>query len=207
MAKGVGYQLGRFATGRPKLFFAISGVLLAIFFGAIPLIYYLEDRKQAAREESYKANAARVVAGLKEAQAKRQAELAAMPPEQREAILKQEAEAAAESARVAEAARKAEAASKQAAADAAANRDRGVQQMIRTGQALKASMHNPSSFKLERAVLMADGTACFEFRGTNAFNATILSQKAYAPDLRERNWGGHCGGMSGIDMTHMLWVL
>lgn len=75
------------------------------------------------------------------------------------------------------------------------------QEAIRYVVALRKSMKNPDSFKLESATRTPDGFYCFEYRATNSFNAMVPGQaivgngKAATSDQRSVMvplWNKHC---------------
>ncbi len=71
--------------------------------------------------------------------------------------------------------------------------------------ALKAASKNPKSFKLESAVKMASGAICYEYRGTNSFNAIVPGNAVFILGVgssKPADWNKHCAGKSGIDFTH-----
>lgn len=84
--------------------------------------------------------------------------------------------------------------------------DAEVQRVASYVTVLKKHMKNPDSFNLTSAILMADGSICYEYRATNSFNAvvpevfvvtkTTASQKA-------SDWNKFCAGKSGTDYTHI----
>lgn len=85
-------------------------------------------------------------------------------------------------------------------------------QLVLVGaKALKARAKNPDAFKLERALLMPSGTICYEYRGTNSFNAVVLEQAAWTDKGGTTDaaaWNKHCAGKSGgKDYSHARAVL
>ncbi len=74
-------------------------------------------------------------------------------------------------------------------------------QLVLVGaKALKARAKNPDAFKLERALLMPSGTVCYEYRGTNSFNAVVLEQAAWTDKGGTTDaaaWNAHCAGKPG----------
>ena len=90
------------------------------------------------------------------------------------------------------------------------------QTFVRQVAALKASMKNPASFKLEEAQSPKVGTLCVTYRATNSFNAVVpgyallLDGKAITSDNREKFvplWNKHCAGKPGNDFTHIRQAL
>lgn len=108
----------------------------------------------------------------------------------------------AETARAEKAKRDASAAKAKAEADAdKALRERYFQEAAVYGTALKKSMKNPDSFKLEEVRRTGEGFYCFEYRATNSFNAMIpgkaLFGKGTAASSDESGkfaglWNKHC---------------
>lgn len=122
-----------------------------------------ETAKKAAEAQKHK------IAALAEAEKLR---LAALTPEQREAV----AEAAAK-----EAARKAKEAQEQVAIAEKKKADKAKRdfQINLAGQAakvLKNGMKDPDSFELKSLLFMPNGTACYEYRATNSFGAHLAGK-------------------------------
>jgi hypothetical protein len=44
---------------------------------------------------------------------------------------------------------------------------------------IKASMKNPDSFKLDKFLIYPGGSTCFEYRGTNSFNAVVPGKAVF----------------------------
>lgn len=44
---------------------------------------------------------------------------------------------------------------------------------------IKGSMNDPRSFELNTLIVFPGGSACYEYRGKNAFNATIKQQAVF----------------------------
>lgn len=118
----------------------------------------------------------------------------AMSPEQRKAAEEEQARAAAE--KVA--------------------KELEFQRAVRIAQVLKAGMKNPASFELTSLLRTNDGALCFEYRGTNSFNAVVPSYAVVPPKGRpvsggERAiataWNAHCAHKPGEDMTHVRHAL
>jgi uncharacterized protein (UPF0254 family) len=85
------------------------------------------------------------------------------------------------------------------------------QAAVMLARALRDSMNNPASFKLEQAARMEDGSLCFSYRATNAFNA-IMPGHAVHSGTRflatgqkgfETLWRQKCGGKAGVDITYI----
>jgi hypothetical protein len=82
-------------------------------------------------------------------------------------------------------------------------------------RALKASMHDPASFEVVRALRVEDGSLCVTYRAKNGFNALRLERAVIAPKASAMEgdarflglWNGHCGGKSGTDITHIRHAL
>lgn len=88
----------------------------------------------------------------------------------------------ADEAKIEKAKRDAAVAKAKAEADAdKALRERYFQEAAVYGTALKKSMKNPDSFKLEVARRTGEGFYCFEYRATNSFNAIIPGQAVFGP--------------------------
>jgi hypothetical protein len=77
---------------------------------------------------------------------------------------------------------------------------------------LRKGMKNPTSFNLEQALRMADGTLCLSYRATNSFNAivpgrAVVSKTAITTSDNESRftplWNKLCGGKSGTDITYI----
>jgi surfactin synthase thioesterase subunit len=83
-----------------------------------------------------------------------------------------------------------------------AKKEAAFQSVVSRLRSLKASTKNPNSFELVDAILMADGTLCASYRGTNSFNAVVTEHKAIAKNLKIVEWNHFCGGKSGTDMKY-----
>lgn len=103
----------------------------------------------------------------------------------------------------------------QQAAEAAATlrKEREFQLAVRAAKILKASMKNPASFQLTDAVMTDDGVLCFEYRGTNSFNAVVPSYAVIPPggepaagQLRDvaKAWNNHCANRQATSMMHIV---
>ena len=75
---------------------------------------------------------------------------------------------------------------------------------------LRASMRNPDSFKLTKALLMNSGTVCYEFRSQNGFggmnsgHAVLLPTGKFLTDEISGGtalWNKECAGITGADKT------
>lgn len=76
---------------------------------------------------------------------------------------------------------------------------------VRGAVALKKNMKNPASFELVSALRMDDGTICYEYRGTNSFNAVITSFYVLRPKTGSASvadWNRYCAKKSGIDYSY-----
>jgi hypothetical protein len=86
---------------------------------------------------------------------------------------------------------------------------------VRAARALKQSMKNPDSFKLEETIKTDAGALCFTYRAANSFNAlvpgraVIAAKKAYTSDNEgfSSYWNKHCGGKPGRSMSHVAYAL
>lgn len=70
---------------------------------------------------------------------------------------------------------------------------------------LKQNMHNPASFELVSATMIDDKAICYEYRGTNSFNAIVLNRRVITDNVNSgdrKEWNKHCAGKSGTDFTH-----
>jgi len=83
-------------------------------------------------------------------------------------------------------------------------------------RALRSSMKNPDSFKIEEAVELDDGTICITYRATNSSNAVIpgqavLSLKGQSVTSDDRRfgarWNATCAKKSGRDIMHIRTAL
>jgi hypothetical protein len=81
-------------------------------------------------------------------------------------------------------------------------------------KALKNSMKDPDSFELKSLIVHPSGTACYEYRATNSFNAHIAGAAVLTPKgkflTREQNgnafvaaWNNGCTPADGEDMTEV----
>ena len=79
------------------------------------------------------------------------------------------------------------------------------QKVVLGAKLLKKGMKNPASFQLVSAAVMSDGSICYEYRGTNSFNATVLERYVVSSKGGSKDggaWNKYCGGKSGEDFTH-----
>lgn len=79
------------------------------------------------------------------------------------------------------------------------------QKVVTGARLLKQGSKNPASFQLEKAAVMVDGSICYQYRGTNSFNATVLEQYVVSSKGGSKDasaWNKYCGGKSGEDFTH-----
>jgi uncharacterized protein (DUF924 family) len=70
---------------------------------------------------------------------------------------------------------------------------------------LKSNAKNPASFELARAVMVDSQTICYEYRGTNSFNAVVLNRRVISNAVNsgeDRDWNKHCAGRDGEDFTY-----
>ena len=74
-------------------------------------------------------------------------------------------------------------------------------------RAFKKTLHNPSSFKIESVIRMADDSLCVQYRATNKFNALILSQLVILKSGQIGAWDTHCAGKSGQVITSIRGAL
>lgn len=71
---------------------------------------------------------------------------------------------------------------------------------------LKHMAHDPASFELVQALLMADGTGCYTYRAKNGFgavrtgNAMLRDGKITTSDVDgfAGRWNRYCGGKQGV---------
>lgn len=52
---------------------------------------------------------------------------------------------------------------------------------IAAARAIKAGTKNPASFKLEAFLIYPGGATCYEYRGTNSFNAVVPGKAVFDP--------------------------
>jgi hypothetical protein len=107
-----------------------------------------------------------------------------------------------------------------AAAKAATAKENAALARAAAGAAtLKRAMKNPDSFKLVSALQFPDGSVCYEYRGTNSFNA-VITANAVLPATTDAllsseggnrgqfvsAWNKHCAsrGKSGEEMARLV---
>jgi hypothetical protein len=84
-------------------------------------------------------------------------------------------------------------------------------------KAFKNSMKDPDSFELKSLIVHPSGTACYEYRATNSFNAHIAGAAVLTPKgkflTQEQNgnafvaaWNKGCTPADGEDMTEVAKV-
>lgn len=108
-----------------------------------------------------------------------------------------------------------EAARKAAEEDRKAAEEAEFQTDVVTVRRVRAAMKNPDSFKLERALRMADGTLCLSYRATNSFNAIIPGHAVATKreilitghDGLQARWNARCAKKSGTDVTYIRQAL
>jgi hypothetical protein len=91
---------------------------------------------------------------------------------------------------------------KDAEAVVEAKRDREITAVALGAKAIQSAMKNPKSFELVKAVLMPSGAICYEYRGTNSFNAIVTNQFVMAEKGGGESvdaWNRHCAGKRGTD--------
>src|SRR5690606_15924854 len=85
-------------------------------------------------------------------------------------------------------------------------------------KALKSAMRNPDSFKLEKALVMDDGSVCYEYRAQNGFGgmnvgSAVLSAdgkvfKLNSDDGFAKVWNKLCANKYGHDANKSIyWTL
>lgn len=101
-------------------------------------------------------------------------------------------------------------------ADQAAETEREARFVKATllARAIKQGMKNPDSFKLESAFVTDVGAMCFEFRGTNSFNAVVPGSAVVSPDGKKSAqgsdgevaalWNKHCSGARGVELAKSI---
>ena len=88
--------------------------------------------------------------------------------------------------------------------------DQEFQHVLLAAKLLKQGMKNPDAFKLASAVMLKDGTICFEYRSTNSFNAIVPGTFALTPDkgsANEKDWHKYCAGKAGTNYTSVRQAL
>ncbi|WP_255368720.1 hypothetical protein [Polaromonas sp. OV174] len=80
------------------------------------------------------------------------------------------------------------------------------QRIVAGAKVIKQGAKNPNSFSLNSAVLMADGSICYEYRATNSFNAVVPGKLVITQNNKAtqegRDWNKFCGGKTGTDYSH-----
>lgn len=97
-----------------------------------------------------------------------------------------------------------------AEAKQAAATEAQFQRIVRGAKTLKQSSKNPDSFKLTSAILLASGTVCYSYSGTNSFNAVVPGYAAMVKDTlqtSETAWQTHCNGKTGESFGHARYAL
>lgn len=88
--------------------------------------------------------------------------------------------------------------------------ERGTAALVATK--LRDGSKNPASFKLESLLLFQGGDACYEFRGTNSFNAIVPGKAVYVaktqavlterePDKFRKAWNSVCTKAGGKEIS------
>lgn len=84
-------------------------------------------------------------------------------------------------------------------------RDLEFRQAVAGARALKANMKNPASFELVFAGMNDEKTMCYEYRGTNSFNAVVTNRYVIGEGVASGEpaaWNKHCAGQRLTDYTH-----
>lgn len=85
-------------------------------------------------------------------------------------------------------------------------REREFQTVVAGARWLKENMHNPKSFELVSAFVTDGGKAiCYEYRGTNAFNAIVKNHRVISDTVnsgKATDWNKHCAGKAGTDYSY-----
>jgi|JI10StandDraft_1071094.scaffolds.fasta_scaffold89578_5 hypothetical protein len=86
------------------------------------------------------------------------------------------------------------------------------QRAVKIARALKAGLKNPASFDLTAATRTEAGALCFEYRGTNSFNAVVPSYAVVPPDGQAAAgsardvaaaWAKHCANRQATSIRHI----
>lgn len=103
-----------------------------------------------------------------------------------------------------------------AASAAAAVAEAQFQTGVLIARRLRDSLNNPRSFELVSAFRTTGNAYCFEFRGTNSFNAVVLNY-AVVPSTGSavsgpsstvaKAWNRHCADKPNVDMSYMRHVI
>ena len=155
---------------------AITRRGLVVLAGAVAVVAGLGILASMGRVRDHAANLARQDAARSAAVARVQAEAArwaALSPEQQAAEIKAKELKAKEAAETKsrQAAAAAEAAS--AAAAAKARESAALIGALAGAKTLRDAMKNPEGFVIKKVMLIDDGSACYDYRATNSFNATM----------------------------------
>lgn len=99
----------------------------------------------------------------------------------------------------------------QRAAEAKKRDEAEFQRVVRFLHVLKLAAKNPATFSVDAVILMPDRHVCVEARGTNSFNAVVPSFAILTPGEQiinaldangQAQWQKHCAGRSGQRLTH-----
>ena len=77
--------------------------------------------------------------------------------------------------------------------------------MVAGARWIKSNMNNPKSFELVFAGMTDKGVACYQYRGTNEYNAVITTQRVISDKINsgsDADWNKHCGGKQMTNYTH-----
>jgi flagellar biosynthesis GTPase FlhF len=197
---------------RPGFFpiFGFVGVLAAAGGGWLS---YGKVEEKMARDET----ARRAADVRKKAEETERRRLTALSPEERaaEATRKRE-QAAAAAAKAAQ-----EAAAREAAAKAQARKEQQLKEArgmaLLGARQLKLAMRDPESFKLRSALLMNDGTVCYNYRAKNSFGAelpgsAVVVKRNNTVELLVKEssqgfvaaWNQRCANKTGEDLTPII---
>lgn len=96
-------------------------------------------------------------------------------------------------------------------------KEEAFQEAVAYAKAIKASLKNPASFELVDAIRTPTGALCYQYRGTNSFNAVVPNYAVIPPggkgavsgptDQVATAWNKHCAGQSGESMRHVRQAL
>lgn len=100
----------------------------------------------------------------------------------------------------------------QRAAEAAAKvkKEADFQRVLQGARMLKAAAKDPASFNLESALMMADGTICYEYRAKNSFNAVVPGTHVLGAKVNSNEasaWNKYCGGKTGTVFSSVRSVI
>lgn len=92
---------------------------------------------------------------------------------------------------------------------AAQQKDDAAMRLALAGaRSLKQAMRNPDSFKLSQALVMNDGSVCYEYRSQNGFGGMAVGNAVATPDGKlhtdDRSWNRRCANKSGKDYARWL---